>query len=575
MINEENKEISSKVETLNVKDKKSKLDSLSIEETLREIKTQKRSCYFPSAHFILIILEVVIFILTYVVPKGKYDCIKYDEDHDKLIRINYNKTSTPTEETLEATQETLDKLNITIKIENFKNGYVIDDVAIPGTYKFLEEYEHINFFKLFVYPLLGLIDAADIEFFLMMIAGCLNILIEMKSFIAAMEALSRCGKNGGIILLIIVYFILSIGGSAFGFEEEILSFYPALMPFYIRNGIDGALAAASIYFGSIVGNMFSTFNPFGTVIGSYLSGINFMDGIIFRVVAFIIGDAVVIGYFIYYHRTVTLNPQKSIVYEIREAIRTKVLRDEEENENKKDDEYSLNEKEEDDDDENKKLKEPKLKNIEFTWIQKISLILFICAFIIMIVGVTVLRWWFEEMGTVFFILGIILIILLRKGEKEGIEIFAKGAGDFVSIVLIVGLARGINITLDEGLIEDTVLFELSKLVKGISKIAFAILLFIVYIILGFLIQNGTGLAVLSIPVFAPLCDEVKISKNVLVNAFMYGQNMIEFVSPTGLSLIVSQIVGMEWIHWLKFVWKVMIPLFILIIILVIVDSVVE
>ena len=51
--------------------------------------------------------------------------------------------------------------------------------------------------------------------------------------------------------------------------------------------------------------------------------------------------------------------------------------------------------------------------------------------------------------------------------------------------------------------------------------------------------------------------------------------MIEFVSPTGLSLIVSQIVGMEWIHWLKFVWKVMIPLFILIIILVIVDSVVE
>ena len=237
----------------------------------------------------------------------------------------------------------------------------------------------------------------------MMIAGCLNILIEMKSFIAAMEALSRCGKNGGIILLIIVYFILSIGGSAFGFEEEILSFYPALMPFYIRNGIDGALAAASIYFGSIVGNMFSTFNPFGTVIGSYLSGINFMDGIIFRVVAFIIGDAVIIGYFIYYHRTVTLNPQKSIVYEIREAIRTKVLRDEEENENKKDDEYSLNEKDEEDDDENKKLKEPKLKNIEFTWIQKISLILFICAFIIMIVGVTVLRWWFEEMGTVFFI----------------------------------------------------------------------------------------------------------------------------------------------------------------------------
>jgi len=107
----------------------------------------------------------------------------------------------------------------------------------------------------------------------------------------------------------------------------------------------------------------------------------------------------------------------------------------------------------------------------------------------MIVGVTVLRWWFEEMGTVFFILGIILIILLRKGEKEGIEIFAKGAGDFVSIVLIVGLARGINITLEEGLIEDTILFGLSNLVEGISKIGFAILLFVIYILIKLIFCN--------------------------------------------------------------------------------------
>ena len=186
----------------------------------------------------------------------------------------------------------------------------------------------------------------------------------------------------------------------------------------------------------------------------------------------------------------------------------------------------------------------------------------------MIVGVTALQWWFEEMGSVFFILGIILIVLLRKGEKEGIEIFAKGAGDFVNIVLIVGIARGINLTLDDGLIEDTVLYGLSYICDGMSKIAFAVIIFFVYIILGFFIQNGTGLAVLSIPVFSPLCDQIGVSKNVLVNAFMYGQNMIEFISPTGLSLIVSQIVGMKWIHWLKFVWKVMIPLFILVIILI-------
>ena len=578
MNDEEKNEISPKLEELNSSGEEVKLESLSIEQSIKEVTKEKKGCYFPSAHLILLILEIIIFILTYVIPKGKYDGLKYFEEGDKFIVYQYELNGTATEVVERATQEVLDKYNITIPLENFKNGYVKDDVAVPNSYKRLTEAPQAPVYKVLMYPILGLIDCADIAFFLMMIAGCLNVLIEMKSFLAAMEVLSRCGKNSGIILLVFVYFILSIGGSALGFEEQILAFYPALMPAYIKCGIDGALAAASIYFGSIVGNMFSTINPFGTVIGSYLAGVNFMDGIVFRVVAFIVGDAIVIGYFVFYHIRVTKYPEKSVVYEIREKIKNKVLKDEEETnetnrETKKEDEYTLNNL--DDDDEEEKLKQEKLKRVEFTWIQKISLILFLITFIVMIVGVTRLKWWFEEMGTCFFLLGIILIILLRQGENEGIEVFAKGAGDFVNIILIVGIARGINLTLDQGLIEDTVLYGLSSLVQGMSKIAFSIILLVVYIILGFFIQNGTGLAVLSIPIFSPLCDQVDCSKNVLVNAFMYGQNMIEFISPTGLSLIVSQIVGMTYSHWVKFVWKVMIPLFILLVVLVILDAVIE
>ena len=569
-----------KVEALNSIENVNQLDSLSIEQNIKEIKKKKKKncCHFPSAHTVLLILEVVVFILTYIIPKGKYNCIKYIEEKDIFEIYTYDKNGKKKEGRLNATQETLDKLNISIEIENFKNGYFKDDVAIPNSYKTFENATKTNFFKLFLYPMLGLNDCADIAFFLMMVAGCLNILIEMNSFLSAILALSRCGKNSGIILLIIVYFILSIGGSALGFEEQILAFYPALMPAYIKCGIDGALAAASIYFGSIVGNMFSTLNPCGTVIGSSLAGVSFMDGIVFRIIAFIIGDGVVIGYFVYYHITVTKHPEKSVVYAIREDIKNKVLKDEEEknkiDENNNEAEYNVNDDIEDDEEE-QNLKESKTKKNEFTWIQIISLILFALGFVVMIVGVTVLGWWFEEMGAIFFILGIILIILARKGEKEGIEIFAKGAGDFVNIILIIGIARGISKTLDDGLIEDTILYGLSNLVEGMSKEAFAVILFFIYIILGFFIQNGTGLAVLSIPVFAPLCRQVGCSENVLVNAFMYGQNFIEFVSPTGLSLIVSQMVGMKYIHWLKFVWKVMIPLFILIIILVILDAVIE
>jgi len=43
-----------------------------------------------------------------------------------------------------------------------------------------------------------------------------------------------------------------------------------------------------------------------------------------------------------------------------------------------------------------------------------------------------------------------LIILLQKGEQKGIEVFTKGLGDFDSVALIIGISRGINITLEEG-----------------------------------------------------------------------------------------------------------------------------
>lgn len=75
----------------------------------------------------------------------------------------------------------------------------------------------------------------------------------------------------------------------------------------------------------------------------------------------------------------------------------------------------------------------------------------------MIVGVILLDWWFEEITAVFFCIAIILIFLSGKGEEEGIKAFMKGGGDFFSVAIIIGIGKGINITLDEGKISDTIL----------------------------------------------------------------------------------------------------------------------
>ena len=100
MNDEEKEEISPKMETLNPKDEEM-FENLNIEQTVKEVPKKTKGCYFPSAHAILLILEIIVFILTYIIPKGKYDCIKYQEDIDKFTVITYDQKGKRYEKCLE------------------------------------------------------------------------------------------------------------------------------------------------------------------------------------------------------------------------------------------------------------------------------------------------------------------------------------------------------------------------------------------------------------------------------------------------------------------------------------------
>jgi len=549
-----------------------KFDMIVLENSKNENESKneqiKKSCYFPSVYVILICFQILIFILTYIIPKGKFDTIEYDISSETFIEKIYNKTSSPTLVTFNATQDTLDQLGINIKLENFKLGYIKKPVAIPNSYTKLEEEGNNNFFNLFVFPITGMIDSSEIGFFLLMLGGSINILIEMNALTSGMEALSRVTKGHEIILLIVIYILVSIAGNTFGMLEEILSFYPVLMPIFLKSGIDAALAGSSLFIGVIIGQMFSTVNPFSVVIASYSASINFLDGIAIRIIGFVIVDILVIIYFIFYHKKIKIDPTKSVVYDIKEEINNKFFKKQLEDNvnliNENDEETRLKDSNEKDNKPNK-----------FTIIQKISLILYGCSFVLMIVGITALNWWLKEMAAIFLVLGIILMFLIKKGEQKAIEIFIKGSGDFIGVIIILGLAQGINNTLYEGLIQDTLLNGLSMMLGDIHKVVFAMTMFFIFIILGFFIQSCSGLAVLATPVFAPLADKVNCSRKVVVNAYLFGQSLMAFLTPTGIVLIVMQMIGMKYTHWLKFSWLLIIVIFIFLLLLLIIESVVE
>ena len=56
----------------------------------------------------------------------------------------------------------------------------------------------------------------------------------MNAFSAGMTALSRVLQGKEFLLLSIVFILISICGSTFRMYEEILPFYPILMPIFLK-----------------------------------------------------------------------------------------------------------------------------------------------------------------------------------------------------------------------------------------------------------------------------------------------------------------------------------------------------
>ena len=90
-----------------------------------------------------------------------------------------------------------------------------------------------------------------------------------------------------------------------------------------------------------------------------------------------------------------------------------------------------------------------------------------------------------------------------------------------------------------------------------NPVLFIILMMLVFIVLGFFISSSSGLAVLSVPIMAPLADTVGVSRAAIVSAYAYGLGLISFITPAGLILASLAMVDVTYDKWLKFIMPLM------------------
>ena len=500
---------------------------------------KRKNFEFPTAYTVLFLILILVTVLTHVIPAGKYNRLSYQESTNEFVVETYGNGNV----NLEATQKNLDKLEIKIDVNKFIDGTIKKPMAIPNTYVKLDGKAQ-GLKELIIAPISGIAESIDIIIFVLILGGIVGIVNKTGTFNIAMKAISQKTKGKEFSLVIISFIFFAAGGTIFGFWEETIPFYSILMPLFLINNFDPLVPMATIFLGSAVGCMFSTVNPFSTIIASNAAGISFNEGLKFRFVALIVFSIISLLYINRYIKKVKKNSNNSLVIEEQEEIREKFLKD-----------YS---------EEN---------GVKFDWRKKIILFLFVFQFIIMIWGVSSLGWWFQEAAAMFFGVAIIIMFLSGLSEKDAVNGFISGASEVVGVTLIIGLARAINIIMENGMISDTLLFYSSNVVAEMGKGLFSIVMLLIFGFLGIFIPSTSGLAVLSMPILAPLADTVGLSRAVVVDAFTWGQGVILFITPTGLIFVVLQIVGIPYNKWLKFVMPLMLIITTLIIAIMYIRSV--
>jgi uncharacterized ion transporter superfamily protein YfcC len=478
---------------------------------------------FPTAQTILLIIAGLVALLTWFVPSGKFDSLTYNKTENNFTRTSINKT-----EILPATQQTLDALYIKIPVEKFTNGDIWKPISIPNTYHKVTAKPQglVAFLQA---PIKGIIEAADIIFLVLFIGGLIGIMNYTGAFDAGISWLAQTLKGKEFLLIILVTLLIAIGGTTFGLAEETIAFYPILIPIFLAAKYDAMVALACIYIGSSIGSMCSTTNPFSAIIASDAAGINWTTGLTGRFIMLILGTLICIAYILRYAQKVKREPSKSIIFSQKESIEALF---------------------------------GTTTNATIYLSTRLRLILFVFAmcFVVMIYGVSQLEWWFLEMTVVFFVGAIIIGILGKINEYTFVDVFVKGASELLGVAIIIGIARGVTVLMNDGQISDTMLYYASNATSGMNKGIFINAMLYIYAGLSFFIPSSSGMAVLTMPIMSPLADGVGVGREAIVNAYQYGMGLFAFISPTGLILASLAIVKVGYDKWLKFVMPLVIIL---------------
>jgi uncharacterized ion transporter superfamily protein YfcC len=373
-------------------------------------------------------------------------------------------------------------------------------------------------------------NAIDVSLFVLMIGGFIGVVTATRAIDVGISSAMRRLKGRELWMIPFLMALFALGGTTYGMAEETLAFYLILTPVMIAAGYDALVAVAVILLGAGIGVLGSTINAFSTVIASDAAGVSFASGMGLRLAILGLCWLVTVGFVMRYASRVKADPSASLVFDHKASNEAHFLDEAEE-------------------------------MPAFSGLHKIVLVLFALTFAVMIWGVSSQGWWMAQMSALFLACAIVIGLIARLGEAKLVAAFLNGARDLLGVALIIGLARGIVVVMDAGHITDTILHAAEVSVAGLSKTAFILVIYWIEVGLSFFVPSTSGLAVLSMPILAPVADFAGVQREVVVTAFATASGMVNLITPTSAVVMGGlAIARVPYERWLRFVWPLLVVL---------------
>ncbi len=472
------------------------------------------------------------------------------------------------------------------------------NVVIPGSFHYTDS--HPQTWQVFSALFDGFVDKADIIVFILIIGGSFWIMNESKAIDVVIKSFIRVSKNiednriiAGIgadnIIFIMIMTIFSIFGAVFGMSEETIAFIIIFVPLAISMGYDSITGVSLCFVSAALGFAGAILNPFTIGIAQGLSDLPLFSGIEYRLICWIILNIAGFTFILKYAKSIKKNPSGSIVHEEdkywhelhRESpsgieyytplsawvvysviILTMIVIS-----------YFYPLTDISVGDTTIKVPSFPVMTLLFSVMGWITLrksvhffvmnILFI-TILILVSGVMGYGWYIMEIAALFFAMGLVTGITMNYSPNRITKLFLDGVKDIQSAALIVGLAGGIVIILNNGKIIDTILYRLSESISDTGKIGSISMMYLVQNLINLIMPSGSAKAALTMPVMSQFSDLIGVSRQAAVMAFQFGDGFTNIITPTsGVLLGVLSVAKIPYDKWFRWVLPLVIMLIII------------